>query len=109
MATHHEQVQCSCLAQAPPPTFAVIVMQALPRVDTDSEPELGQPKRFSFSWPDRQGLVGVAYCRRKTLAVGAVLLAVVGVASLRFNNQCINLGAPQGKSEAGTQGQRVAV
>ena len=51
----------------------------------------------------------VAYCRRKTLAVGAVLLGVVGVASLRFNNQCINLGALQGKSEAGTQGQRVAV
>ena len=81
-------------------------MQALSRVDTESEPELVQPKRFSSSWLDSQGLVGpVWHCRRKILATGAVLLGVVGVASLRFNNQCINLGALQGKSEAGIQGQ----
>ena len=36
---------------------------------------------------------------KKTLAVAGVLLAVAGVASMRFNNQCVNLDALQGKSE----------
>ena len=36
---------------------------------------------------------------KKTLGVAGVLLAVVCVASMRFNNQCVNLDALQGKSE----------
>ena len=38
---------------------------------------------------------------KKTLALAGVLLAVVGVASMRFNNQCVNLDALQGKSGGG--------
>eukprot|EP00913_Durusdinium_trenchii_P030332 g28413.t1 len=37
---------------------------------------------------------------KKTLCVAGVLLAVVGLGSLRFSNQCLNLDALQGKSEA---------
>ncbi|CAK9081231.1 unnamed protein product [Durusdinium trenchii] len=59
----------------------------LSRVDTDSEPELVVSRR---SWPT---------VMKRTLAVAGVLAAVLGVATWRQSNQCLNLGGLQGKTE----------
>ena len=37
--------------------------------------------------------------RKRTLAVAGVLAAVLGVATWRQSNQCLNLGGLQGKTE----------
>ncbi|CAK9109179.1 Adenylate cyclase 1 [Durusdinium trenchii] len=60
--------------------------QSFAAVERDSGSEEVVSRR---SWPVK-----------KTLCVAGVLLAVVGLGSLRFSNQCLNLDALQGKSEA---------
>ena len=67
------------------PSFAAMLTFSRVEPESGSDQELVQHR----NWPQV----------KKTFGVVGVLLALVGLASLRFSNQCINLGALQGKTE----------
>ena len=87
MPSTNKRVVWKRLAQALQVGLALSLAMLASRLETESgsEPELVQRQSGRYV--------------KKTLAVAGVLLAVVGVASMRFNNQCVNLDALQGKSE----------
>ncbi|CAK9110757.1 Uncharacterized protein SCF082_LOCUS51433 [Durusdinium trenchii] len=69
-----------------------------------SEPVATEARRSCIEIPRVSSTLQTFYIGswpvKKTLCVAGVLLAVVGLGSLRFSNQCLNLDALQGKSEA---------
>lgn len=69
------------------PKLPLCLAMLASRLETESGSELELVQRQSWRHV------------KKTLVVAGVLLAVVCVASMRFNSQCVNLDALEGKSE----------